>query len=239
MDVVEGCCATEHAAVAVHASNTSHGLRASMQSLAYWFGCSDTEKLFDVALVRAPIRPQTRTAHRALAMRLRSDERAARAVWRGRAPATRRACPLVYAGHSRSHLNVFPRGSRPLGISRIAQRSVSTCTSEVDEAPCCRDERAQHNHAPLDATSSAPCAMAHFRADPSERPAHALATANPTAALLIRAAAGRRGDRELARDGGPRRALPHVARPSVGTAPAATARSMAARATPMVCCVSR
>lgn len=88
------------------------------------------------------------------------------------------------------------------------------------------------NHAPLDATSSAPCAMAHFRADPSERPAHALATANPTAALLIRAAAGRRGDRELARDGGPRRALPHVARPSVGTAPAATARSMAARATP-------
>jgi hypothetical protein len=138
----------------------------------------------------------------------------------------------VYAGHSRSHLNVFPRGSRPLGISRIAQRSVSTCTSEVDEAPCCRDERAQHNHAPLDATSSAPCAMAHFRADPSERPAHALATANPTAALLIRAAAGRRGDRELARDGGPRRALPHVARPSVGTAPAATARSMAARATP-------
>ena len=186
MDVVEGCCATEHAAVAVHASNTSRGLRASMQSLAYWFGCSDTEKLFDVALVRAPIRPQTRTAHRALAMRLRADERAARAVWRGRAPATRRASPLVYAGHSRSHLNVFPRGSRPLGISRIAQRSVSTCTSEVDEAPCCRDERAQHNHAPLDATSSAPCAMAHFRADPSERPAHALATANPTAALLIR-----------------------------------------------------
>ena len=35
-----------------------------MQSLAYWFGCSDTEKLFDIALVRTS-RPQTCTAHRA------------------------------------------------------------------------------------------------------------------------------------------------------------------------------